>query len=50
MKRGDIFDETNVRSIRPGHGLPPKEVAKVLGHRAARDIERGTPLHWNLVA
>jgi pseudaminic acid synthase len=50
MKPGDIFDEKNVRSIRPGYGLPPKEIVRVMGHRAARNIERGTPLHWNLVA
>ena len=49
MKAGDRFDETNVRSIRPGYGLPPKYLDQVLGRRAAGDIERGTPLAWDLI-
>jgi len=48
MKAGDMFTTENVRSIRPGYGLPPKFLGEVLGHRAARDIERGTPLAWRL--
>ena len=50
MKAGEVFTEENVRSIRPGHGLPPKHLQDVLGRRAAKDIERGTPLGWDLVA
>ncbi len=40
----------NVRSIRPGYGLAPKHLPFVLGKRAARDIEKGTPLSWDLIA
>jgi len=47
---GEPFTPANVRSIRPGHGLPPKEIDKVLGKTAARAIARGTPLSWDLVA
>lgn len=47
MKAGDVFSENNVRSIRPGNGLEPKYLNDVLGKRAARDIERGTPLSFN---
>jgi pseudaminic acid synthase len=49
MKRGDAFDETNVRSIRPGHGLHPRNLPKVLGRHANADIERGTPLDFSLI-
>lgn len=49
VKAGDVFSPTNVRSIRPGHGLPPKFLDTVLGRRAARDIARGTPLSWELI-
>lgn len=49
MKAGETFTENNVRSIRPGDGLPPKHLATVLGRRATRDIARGTPLDWPLV-
>jgi len=50
VRAGESFTEANVRAVRPGHGLPPKELAAVLGRRAARDIEPGTPLSWDLVA
>jgi pseudaminic acid synthase len=49
MVKGEIFSGTNVRSIRPGSGLPPCEISKILGRRATRDIARGEPLSWSLV-
>lgn len=49
VKAGELFTTENVRSIRPGHGLPPKNFEQVLGKRAERDIERGTPLSWELI-
>jgi pseudaminic acid synthase len=49
MKRGEIFTSSNVRSIRPAAGLHPRHLDDVLGRPAARDIERGTPLAWDLV-
>jgi len=49
VKRGDLFTAKNVRSIRPGHGLHTRHLAEVLGRHAACDIERGTPLTWELV-
>lgn len=49
LRRGETFDRSNLRVIRPGQGLPPRELPMVLGRRAARDIERGTPLTWDLV-
>jgi pseudaminic acid synthase len=50
VEAGEVFTDENVRSIRPGHGLPPKYLEDVLGRRAARDIDGGTPLKWDLVA
>ena len=49
MKAGEMFTAENVRSIRPGHGLHTCHLEQVLGHCAGRDIERGTPLTWDLV-
>ena len=49
MKAGEVFTTENVRSIRPGHGLHIRHLQEVLRHCAARDIERGTPLAWDLV-
>lgn len=49
MKKGESFTKENVRSIRPSDGLPTKHFDEVIGKKAARDIERGTPLEWDLV-
>lgn len=50
VKAGDLLTSENVRSIRPGQGLPPKYLKDVLGRRATRDLERGTPLDWTLIS
>jgi N-acetylneuraminate synthase len=47
---GGRFTAENIRSIRPGYGLPPKHLPQVLGRRAGRAIARGTPLAWTLIA
>ena len=49
VKAGELFTEENVRSIRPGFGLPPKHQKKVLGKKANGDIKKGTPLSWKLI-
>jgi N-acetylneuraminate synthase len=46
---GGRLTAENVRSIRPGFGLPPKHLQEVLGRRAGRAIPRGTPLAWSLI-
>ena len=50
VKTGETFTVRNVRSIRPANGLHPRHLPEVLGRHAARDIERGTPMSWDLVA
>ena len=49
VEAGDLLTADVVRSIRPGHGLPPKSLPDVLGRRARVSIERGTPLSWDLI-
>ena len=49
VKCGALFTAENVRAIRPGHGLHTRHLQEILGRHAARDIERGTPLSWDLV-
>jgi N-acetylneuraminate synthase len=39
----------NVRSIRPGLGLPPKYLPEILGRKAIRKLKKGTPLSWDLI-
>ena len=49
VKEGEHLTRENVRSIRPGHGLHTRYLEEVIGHRASRDISRGTPLSWDLL-
>lgn len=49
IEAGQFFTEQNIRSIRPGHGLAPKYYHQILGKRATKRIERGTPLTWDLI-
>jgi len=46
---GDMLTRKNIRSIRPGFGLPPKTYPELLGRKARVAIARGTPLSWDLV-
>jgi len=50
VKQGQAFTVSNVRSIRPGHGLHTRHLPEILGQRAACDIARGTPMSWDLVS
>jgi N-acetylneuraminate synthase len=47
---GEAITRANVRSIRPGFGLPPRHLPEVLGRRAARALKRGEPLAWDMLA
>jgi len=49
VQKGELLTEENVKSIRPGYGLPPKFLKDVLGKRARKDIKKGTPLQWDLI-
>jgi pseudaminic acid synthase len=49
IKAGEPFTADNLRSIRPAHGLHPRHYEEILGRRAARDIQAGTPMSWDLV-
>lgn len=49
VKAGQIITEEEIRSIRPGNGLSPKYIDKILGRKFSKDAERGTPLIWDLI-
>ena len=49
VKAGDVLTAQNVRAIRPGLGLPPSEMRRILGHKIICDAKRGTALRWELV-
>ncbi|MBJ95307.1 MAG: pseudaminic acid synthase [Rickettsiales bacterium] len=49
MRRGEPFTAETIRVIRPGHGLEPDALERVLGRPAARDLAAATPLDWSMV-
>lgn len=50
IRAGEMFTPDNLRAIRPGLGLPTKYYDIFLGKKAPKDIKRGTPLSWELLA
>jgi pseudaminic acid synthase len=44
IKKGEVFSDKNIRSIRPGFGLPPKKLPMIIGLTASKNINRGTAL------
>jgi len=46
---GEIFTGENIRSIRPGNGLAPRYLSRILGRKARRNLKKGTPLSWEYV-
>lgn len=50
IKKGEKFIEQNIRIVRPGFGLHPKNYNEVIGKTAKQDLQKGTPLSWELIA
>jgi sialic acid synthase SpsE len=50
IKKGEIFTEKNLRSIRPGFGLHTRNLKEILGKKASVDIKKGTPMKWGYVS
>ncbi|MBM3228220.1 pseudaminic acid synthase [Candidatus Peribacteria bacterium] len=50
IAEGETFTNENVRSIRPANGLAPAHYDRVLGRKATKRIERGTPLREDCIA
>lgn len=46
IQAGECFTEQNLRSVRPGLGLPPFHQADILGQKARVSLTKGTPLRW----
>ncbi len=47
IQEGKLFTEENIRSIRAGDGLAPKQFKEIMGRRAAVKLTAGTPLRLN---
>ncbi len=49
IKAGEILTAANLRSVRPGLGLPPKYLPLLLGKPVKQDAVKGTPMSWELI-
>jgi pseudaminic acid synthase len=49
IKKGEIFTENNVKSVRPSFGLHPKHFEKMIGMKAVKSIGKGERLSWDLL-
>jgi sialic acid synthase SpsE len=47
VKGGDYLVETALTMLRPGDGISPMDLEKIVGRRAARDLEKGHKLSWS---
>ena len=50
IKKGEKTTIKNVRSIRPGFGLAPKYLDRVLASKSACHIPRGTPISFEIIS
>jgi pseudaminic acid synthase len=46
---GETITEEHVRVIRPGFGMDPRDLERLLGKKASSSIPRGEPMDWNYV-
>lgn len=46
---GELLTAANLRIVRPGYGLPPRELELLLGKRVNRDLTAGTAMSWDYV-
>jgi pseudaminic acid synthase len=49
MQKGDVFNEKNMRIVRPGLGLDPKYYDILVGRTVSQDVKKGTALKWEFV-
>lgn len=49
IKAGEEFTESNIRSVRPGFGIHPKHFKDILGRKAAKNLEKGDRLNFDVI-
>ena len=48
LLEGTIVLPQHVRTVRPGKGLPPKELSHILGLVLTQTVKKGTPVSWDV--
>lgn len=49
LKIGTLIKASTIRSVRPGYGVAPKYLERVVGKRLLRDVARNTPVSWDAI-
>ena len=44
LQEGDVITENDIRSVRPGFGLPPKYYDKLIGSKVTQSVEENSPV------
>ena len=47
MKSGDVIKPDDIRSVRPGFGLAPKNLENIIGKKLKKDVLENTPVSWD---
>ena len=49
LRKGDLITRDSIRSIRPGYGISPKYFDDILNKKLVADVERHTPVTFELI-
>lgn len=47
IKKGELFTESHIRSVRPGYGISPIYYNQVIGKEAVVDLSKGQPVKFS---
>ncbi len=46
LKKGEEITKDDIRSVRPGYGLPPRHHDEIIGRKVKENIQASTPVAW----
>ena len=49
LREGDIITEDDIRSVRPGYGVPPKFFKFLLGRKMTSNVTKNTPVRLDVI-
>jgi N-acetylneuraminate synthase len=49
IKKGELLTKDNLRIVRPGYGLAPKNIDVLLARRVNQDLVAGTAMKWEFI-
>jgi pseudaminic acid synthase len=47
--KGEVFNEENIRVVRPGNGLHPRYYLSLIGKKSSTELKKGTPFSINFL-